>query len=218
MKTSDPATGHGFESHPLRHVGLPLQAPDPPLCREGRLLRLPRRPPFRREAALRGEDMGERAACRCRLRIRPRVGMGGSCAFRGGLLFAAERRFAARVRESEQPAAAGSGSAPVSGGAAPAPSAAASFSPRSGASRRGYGRASGLPLQAPDPPPCRDGRLLRLPRRPPFRRGAALRGESTGERAACRCRLRIRPCVGRGGSCAFRGGLLFAAGRAPRRG
>ena len=153
------------------------------------------------------------SACRFRLRIRPCVGRGGSCAFRGGLLFAAKRRFAARIRESERPAAAGYRLAPVSGGARRPPSAAASFSPRSGASRRGCGRASGLPLQVTALPLCREGRCVHLLRRPPFRREAALRGEDTGERAACRCRLPPCPRVGRGEASTFRGGLLFAAKR-----
>ena len=63
LKTSDPATGHGFESHPLRHVGLPLQVTALPPCREGRGVHLLRRPPFRREAALRGEGDAYTAAC-----------------------------------------------------------------------------------------------------------------------------------------------------------
>ena len=185
LKTSDPATGHGFESHPLRHVGLPLQVTALPLCREGRGVHLLRRPPFRREAALRGEDTGERAACRCRLPPCPCVGRGEASTFCGGLLFAAKRRFAARIRESERPAAAGYRLAPVSGGARRPPSAAASFSPRSGASRRGYGRASGLPLQVTALPLCREGRGVHLLRRPPFRREAALRGEGDAYTAAC---------------------------------
>ena len=113
------------------------------------------------------------SACRFRLRIRPCVGRGGSCAFRGGLLFAAKRRFAARIRESERPAAAGSAL-----------------------------------------PPCRDGRL-HLPRRPPFRRGAALRGESTGDPAAAAAAPEIQLCA-RFCSCAFYR-YIFAAGDLPGR-